>query len=95
MNSNQRDKKAKLSMLSSAICNMADLPKKMIKYATPAAFLLIIIGTVFFITNRMSNNYSSIFDNTATSFIINSFYVLCEFLIAAFVIDIVIKKKAS
>ncbi len=94
MNSNQKDKKAKLSMLSSAICNMADLPKKMIKYATPAALLLIILGTVFFIINRMSNSYSSIFDSTARAFIINSFYVLCEFLIAAFVIDIVHKKKA-
>ncbi|ACL74920.1 hypothetical protein [Ruminiclostridium cellulolyticum] len=93
MNSNQNDKKAKLSMLKSAIYNMADLPKKMIKYATPIALLLIISGTVFFIINRMSNSYSSIFDKTATSFIINSFYVLCEFLIAAFVIDIVIKRK--
>ncbi|WP_024833996.1 hypothetical protein [Ruminiclostridium josui] len=94
MNSNPKDKKSKLSMLSSAICNMADLPKKMIKYATPATLFLIIIGTVFFIINRMSNSYSIIFDSTATSFITNSFYVLCEFLIAAFVIDIVIKKKA-
>ncbi len=94
MNSNQKDKKAKFNMLSSAICNMADLPKKMIKYATPAALLLIILGTVFFIINRTSNSYSIIFDTTAKSFITNSFYLLCEFLIAAFVIDIVIKKKA-
>jgi hypothetical protein len=94
MNSNEKNTKAKLSKISSAICNMADLPKKMIKYSTPFALFLIILGTVFFVINRVSNNYSEVFDFTATSFITNSFYLLCEFLIASFVFDIIIKRKA-
>lgn len=94
MNSNEKKRKSKLGILSSAICNMAELPKKMIKYATPSALFLIVLGTVFFIINRLSNNYSMTLDFTTTTFITNSFFVLSEFLIASFVIDIIIKKKS-
>jgi hypothetical protein len=95
MSSNEKNKTTKLSILSSALCNMADLPKKMIKYATPATLCLIAIGTFLFVANRTSNNYSSVSDFTSTTLITNSFFVFAEFIIASLVIDILIRKKAQ
>ncbi|HEY5586263.1 MAG TPA: hypothetical protein VIK78_17455 [Ruminiclostridium sp.] len=95
MSSNEKNKTTKMNILNSALCNMADLPKKMIKYATPAAFCLIVLGTVLFVVNRTSDNYSSVFDFAWTTLITNGFFVLAEFIIASFVIDILVKKKSQ
>lgn len=95
MSSNEKNKATKMSILSSALCNMADLPKKMIKYATPATLCLIALGTILFVANRTSNNYSSVSDFTWTTLITNSFFVFSEFIIASLVIDIIIRKKAQ
>ncbi len=98
MTGNEKKKAKKydiLHILSSAICDMAAFPKKMIKYATPATLCLIVLGTVLFVSNRTGNDYSSIFEVTTTTLITNSFFVLAEFLIASFVIDILIKKRAQ
>ena len=84
-----------MSVLSSALCNMAALPKNMIKYATPATLCLIALGTALYVANKTSNNYSSVFEFTSTTLITNSFFVLGEFMIASFVIDILIKKRAQ
>lgn len=95
MNIKEKNKTTKLHILDSAICNMSGLSKNMIKYATPATLLLIAIGTAMFVANRTSNNYSSVFEFTTTTLITNSFFVLAEFLIASFVIDILNKKKSQ
>jgi len=95
MSSNEKDRITKMSTLNSALCNMADLSKKMIKYATPVAFCLIVLGTALFVANRTGNNYSSFFDFTWTTLITNGFFVLGEFIIASFVIDILVKKRAQ
>lgn len=97
MEGNQNDKIKKinlLQLLNSAICNMAELPKKMLKYATPAALGLLAIGTALFVANRTSNDYSSVFEITTTTLITNSIFVLAEFVIASLVIDMIIKRKS-
>lgn len=95
MSSNEKNKATKMSILNSALCNMADLSKNMIKYATPATLCLIALGTFLFVANRTGNNYSSVFEFTSTTLITNSFFVFAEFIIASLVIDIVIRKKAQ
>lgn len=95
MSSNEKNKTAKTNVISSALCNMAELPKKMLKYATPASFCLIALGTALFVANRTSSNYSSVFEFTTTTLITNSFFVLAEFIIASLVIDILIKKRSQ
>lgn len=95
MNINEKNKLSRLNILNSALCNMAALSKKMLKYATPATLCLIALGTILFVANRTSNDYSSVFDFTATSLITNSFFVLAEFIIASLVIDILIKKRSD
>lgn len=95
MSSNEKNRTSKMSILSSALCNMADLPKRMIKYATPATLCLIALGTVLFVVNRTSNNYDSVFEFTTTTLITNSFFVLAEFIIASLVIDILIRKRSQ
>lgn len=98
MNSNQKNKTGKISILKllhSAITEMADLPKKMLKYATPAALTLLATGTALFVFNRTSNHYDSVFEFTTTTLITNSIFVLAEFIIASLVIDILIKKRSE
>lgn len=95
MNSNEKKKLSKMSLLSSALCNMADLPKNMLKYATPATLCLIVLGTVLYAINKSGNNYSSIFEFTSTTLITNSFFVFAEFIIASLAIDILIRKKSQ
>ena len=95
MSSNEKTKTTIMSKLSSALCNMADLPKKMIKYATPATLCLIALGTALFVANKTSINYSSFFEFTSTTLITNSFFVFAEFMIASFVIDILIRKRSQ
>jgi len=95
VSSNQKKKTNKMVLLNSALCNMAELPKKMIKYATPATLCLIALGTALFVANRTSNSYSSVFEFTSTTLITNSFFVFAEFIIASLVIDILIKKRSE
>jgi len=95
MSSNEKNKTTKMSILNSALCNMSDLPKKMIKYATPATLCLIALGTALYVANKTSNNYSSVFDFTTTTLITNSFFVFAEFIIASLVIDILIRKRSQ
>jgi hypothetical protein len=93
--SNDKRKTTKIGLLNSALCNMAELPKKMIKYATPATLCLIALGTALFVANRTSNNFSSVFEFTSTTLITNSFFVFAEFMIASLVIDILIRKRSQ
>lgn len=95
MNSKDKRKFSIMGLLSSALCNMADLPKKMLKYSTPAALCLIALGTVLYAINKLGNNYSSVFEFTSTTLITNSFFVLAEFIIASLVIDILIRKRSE
>lgn len=98
MSSNEKNKTKTMNVLhiiNSALCNMADLSKKMLKFATPAAFCLITLGTALFVANRTSTNFSSVFENTSTTLITNSFFVLAEFIIASLVIDILIKRRSQ
>ncbi len=97
MESNENNKVKKinfLKILNSAISDMAELPKKMLKYATPASLCLLTIGTALFVSNRTSNDYSSVFEFTTTTLITNSIFVLAEFIIASLVMDIFIKKRS-
>jgi hypothetical protein len=95
VSSNENKKTTKMSLLNSALCNMPNLSKKMIKYATPATLCLIALGTALFVANRTSNNYSNLSEITSTTLITNSFFVFAEFFIASLVIDILIRKKAQ
>lgn len=95
LGSNEKDKTTKLNILNTAICNMSELSKKMLKYATPIILCLIVVGTVLFVANKISNNYSSVFEFTTTTLITNSFFVLAEFIIASFVIDIIVRKRSQ
>ena len=95
MISNEKNKTNILSILDSAICNMSGFSKKMLKFATPATLCLIALGTALFVANKISNNYSSVFEFTTTTLITNSFFVFAEFIIASLVIDIIIRKKAQ
>ena len=88
-----REKETKLGLIYKAFNEMTDLPKKILKYAMPAVTSLLIIGTILFVQSKITTDYSAYAEFTARTFITNSFFVLCEFLIAAFVMDIVIKKK--
>ncbi len=96
MESNQKKKTATtdiLKILNSAIVDMADLPKKMLKYATPITLSLLAVATVLFVQNKTSSNFSSVFDFTTTTLITNSIFVMAEFIIASLVIDMIVKKK--
>ncbi len=95
MTSNENKKTTRINLLNSALNNMADLPKKMMKYATPATLCLIALGTALYVANKLSNNYSSVFDFTTTTLITNSFFVFAEFTIASLVIDMLIKKRSN
>jgi hypothetical protein len=95
MISNEKSKSTIMGKINSALTNMSDLPKKMIKYATPVALFLMALGTALFVANKISNNYSSFFENITTTLITNSFFVLAEFIIASLVMDMLIKKKSQ
>ncbi|MHB8065147.1 MAG: hypothetical protein ACYDG2_21460 [Ruminiclostridium sp.] len=95
MSSNEKKKITKIGLLNSALCNMAELSKKMIKYATPATLCLLALGAALFVANRTSNSYSLVSEITSTTLITNSFFVFAEFIIASLVIDILIRKKAQ
>lgn len=98
MSSKQSKKVRKINILklvNSAITDMAELPKKMLKYSTPAALSLLAIGTALFVFNRTSSNYDSFFEFTTTTLITNSIFVLAEFIIASLVIDILIKRRSE
>lgn len=84
-----------IKLMNSAICDMAEFPRKMLKYATPATLALLAIGTVLFVINKTSNNFSSVFEFTTTTLITNSIFVMAEFIIASLVIDIIIKKSSK
>ncbi len=97
MESKQNNKSTKLSVLElihSAICDMADLPKKMLKYAIPATLVLLAVATAMFVANKTSSNFSSVFEFTTTTLITNTIFVMAEFMIASLVIDILVKKKS-
>jgi hypothetical protein len=89
------EKETKLGLIKKAFNEMTDLPKKMLKYAMPAVMSLLIIGTILFVQSKITIDYSAYAEFSARTLIINSFFVLCEFLIAAFVMDIVIRKSRS
>lgn len=93
MGSQENKTKSKIGLINSHICNMAELPKKMIKYATPASLFLMALGTAFFVANKVSNDFSLEYEFIATTFITNSFYVFAEFMIASFFLDILIKRS--
>ncbi|MDF2984591.1 MAG: hypothetical protein K0R50_101 [Eubacterium sp.] len=98
MEGKQNNKTTKFNILkvvNSAICEMSEFPKKILKYATPAAITLLAIATALFVANKTSNNFSSVFEFTTTTLITNSIFVLAEFIIASLVIDILIKKKSQ
>jgi hypothetical protein len=95
VNSKDKKKFSIMGLLSSSLCNMAELPKKMLKYSTPAALCLIALGTALYAINKLGSNYSSVFEFTSTSLITNSFFVLAEFIIASLVIDILIRKRSE
>ncbi len=98
MESKQTNRSTKyniLKLMNSAICDMAEFPKKMLKYAIPASLALLAIGTVLFVINKTSNNFSSVFEFTTTTLITNSIIVMAEFVIASLVIDIIIKKRSK
>lgn len=95
MSSNENRKTSRMGLLDSALRSMSDLPKKMLKYATPATLCLIALGTALYAVNKTSNNYSSVFEFTTTTLITNSFFVLAEFIIASLVLDIIIRKKSQ
>ncbi len=92
MGSQENKKKSKINILNSELCNMAKLPKRMIKYATPAALFLIAIGTALFASNKTSNDYSVEFEFMTTTLITNGFIVFAEFMIASLLLDILIRK---
>ena len=81
-------------VINSAIVDMADLPKKMLKYATPVTLSLLAVATALFVQNKTSNDFNSVFDFTATTLITNSIFVMAEFIIASLVIDMIVKKKS-
>ncbi len=93
MGSQENKKKSKISLLNNELCKMAELPKKMIKYSTPAALLLISLGTALFAANKISNNYSIEFEFMTTTLITNGFIVFAEFMIASLLLDILIRKS--
>ncbi|EMS71875.1 hypothetical protein [Ruminiclostridium cellobioparum] len=98
MESKEKNKSRRLSILklvNSAICDMEQFPKKMLKYATPATLTVLAIATVLFVANKTSSNFSSVFEFTTTTLISNSIFVLAEFIIASLVIDIIIKKRSQ
>lgn len=98
MEGNQNEKSTKvkiLNLVNSAVCDMEELPKKMLKYATPATLAILAIATVLYVANKTSNNFSSVFEFTTTTLISNSIFVLAEFIIASLGIDILIKKKSQ
>lgn len=95
MNSKDKKKFSIINLLGSALCNMADLPKKMLKYSTPATLCLLALGTVLYAINKTGSNYNSVFEFTSTTLITNSFFVFAEFIIASLVIDILIRKKSE
>ena len=95
MSSNENKKTTRMGLLDSALRSMSDLPKKMLKYATPATLCLIALGTALYVANKTSNNYSSVFEFTTTTLITNSFFVFAEFIIASLVLDILIRKKSQ
>ncbi len=93
MGSQENKKKSKIGLLNNELCKMADLPKKMIKYSTPAALLLIALGTALFAVNKTGNNYSIEFEFMTTTLITNGFIVFAEFMIASLLLDILIRKS--
>ncbi len=95
MSSNENKKTTRMGLLDSALRSMSDLPKKMLKYATPATLCLIALGTALYVANKTSNNYSSVFEFTTTTLITNSFFVFAEFIIASLVLDILIRMKSQ
>ncbi|PYG87023.1 hypothetical protein LY28_02403 [Ruminiclostridium sufflavum DSM 19573] len=92
MGSSENKKKSKIHLLNIALCNMAELPKQMIKYATPAALFFIALGTALFAANKTSNNFSIEFEFMTTTLITNGFFVFAEFMIASLILDILIRK---
>jgi hypothetical protein len=91
--SQENKKTSKIHLLNSEICKMAELPKKMIKYATPATLCLIAIGTALFALNKTSNDYSIAFELMTTTLITNGFFVFAEFIIGSLLLDILIRKS--
>ena len=87
------DKKSKFNLFKCALGDMADFPKKLLKYSAPVALGLTILGTALFIYNKTSLDYTEQLNVTSMTLINNSFFVLGEYLIAAFVSDIIIKKR--
>ncbi len=98
MESKENNKTSKLNifkMMNSAICEMSELSKKILKYATPASLALLAVATALFVANKTSNNFSSVFEFTTTTLITNIIFVMAEFIIASLVIDILIKKRSQ
>ncbi len=98
MESKQNERSTKfnvLKLLNSAVCEMAEFPKKMLKYATPATLALLAVATALFVANKTSNNFSSVFEFTTTTLITNCIFVLAEFIIASLAIDIFIRKRSQ
>ncbi len=93
MGSQENKKASKIHLLNSEFCKMADLSKKIIKYATPATLCLIAIGTALFALNKTSNDFSFEFELMSTTLITNGFFVFAEFIIASLLLDILIRKS--
>lgn len=93
MGSQENKKTSKIHLLNSEFCKMADLPKKIIKYATPVTLCLIAIGTALFALNKNSIDFSFEFELMSTTLITNGFFVFAEFIIASLLLDILIRKS--